>query len=730
MKIPVFRQLESIDCGPTCIRIISAYYGKNYSLKYIKELCSITRSGVSILDIIDCCQKIGLYALSAKVTYQEISDMPLPAIVYWRQEHFVVIYKISVKKGHKYFHLIDPAFGKIKINDKEFKTSFIGTKTYGLAILIEPLADFLSTNIEPHLKSPYKGLIILLKETIIQYKKSFIGALILMLLAMIGDWAIPIIFQKTVDDGIMSKDIKLIWILLLSQAAFFGGYIISSCFTEVILTKLGFKIGIDYIAKYLMKLIRLPMSFFDTRLNTDFIQHLEDQSRIKNFLTNTLSSSVFTILTLLSFSVILAYYNYKIFLIFFLFSLLSILWMSIFMKKRKILDYSFFSIHSEYKNNIYELVNGMTEIKINNAEYIRIKEWRKIQDNTNIVELKSLYLNYYISFGMQFLGRFKDIIIVGLCAFLVIKDQMSLGVMMSVNYIMGRLTSPLNEILNFVRSYQDVRISFNRLNEVYDRPSEEQYNSPSLPNLILQGLNLKNVYFKYEGGNNPYVLEDICLFIPKGKITAIVGKSGSGKTTLLKLLLSFYYPQKGEIYLDHFKMSELNMIEWRKRCGVVMQDGYIFSGSIAENIAMADEHINWDKLMMAAQCSCLDEFVERLPMKYYTKIGKKGLELSGGQKQRIFIARAIYKNPDFIFFDEATSFLDADNERKIMINLKEFYKHKTVVIIAHRLSTVKDADNIVYLDKGRIIEQGNHRQLSELKGKYFTLVKNQLEMGK
>lgn len=614
------------------------------------------------------------------------------------------------------------------LSESEFLRPWIGENQTGIAIPIEPSPEFYSIDSDKSEGSISK-ISRLIQSIYDENKVKFLFVSILSLIGMATNWAIPVLFQQMIDLGIGGKDLNLLILILVAQLAFFIGNTLSSTFVNVILTNLGFKTSVHLLSSYIVKLIRLPIAFFDTKLNTDLIQRMDDQQRLQEFLINHLFNFFFSILNLVVFSFILLYYNLQVFLIFVFFALASILWTKFFLTKRKILDYSRFSILSESKNNIYELVTGMSEVKINSAQNTKVSAWKKNQLKINEIGLKSLYLSYYMSTGSSFLSRLKDVLIIGFCASLVIKSEMTLGVLLGINYVLGQLTTPLNQLIEFIRNAQDAKLSYERLNEIQEKEEEDGSLIKLSFSRIQDAFRFSDASFKYEVSFSPYVLNNINIEIRGGKVTAIVGASGSGKTTLLKLLLAFYYPQKGKIYLNNIEMSALNADEWRKRCGVVMQDGYIFSGTVAENIAIADQQPNMENLQKAPQIACIDEFINRLPMKYNTKIGKSGIDLSGGQKQRILIARAVYRNPEFIFFDEATSSLDANNEMEIMQNLKDFYKGKTVVIIAHRLSTVKDADNIIVLDKGCVAEQGTHAELAALKGKYYRLVKNQLELG-
>lgn len=567
----------------------------------------------------------------------------------------------------------------------------------------------------------------ILQETVGKHKRGFLTVLLLSVLGMVFNWIFPLVFQQIIDKGINGKDFNRVLLLASCQFVLFFSYAISSSLSNILLSKIGFRIGISFLSNYLEKLIRLPICFFDVKATSDLIQLVDDQDNLKSFFTYEAINVLFVATNFIAFSTILVYYDYKVFLIFLFFTALCIGWFSFFAKKRKTIDYLKFAVSSEGKSSIYELMTGMREIKINSAQRSKIDKVKEAQEKINFYQLKDLYMNFYSTIGISSVNKAKDIVVVVFCSYFVIKEEMTIGVLMTITYLLGQLSDPVNRIMSISRSFLQAKYSLDRLSEIQKTPDENSEKKTDPP-AISKGITLSNVSFKYPGTYNPYVLKELNLMIPKGKVSAVVGTSGSGKTTLLKLLLSFYYPQKGDLYLDDRKMDSIESDKWRKLCGVVMQDGYIFSGSIAENIAIADTLPDVEKLKIASKIACIDDFIETLPMKYNTKIGNRGIDLSGGQKQRLLIARAVYKNPEFIFFDEATSFLDTKNEYMIMHNLKDFYKEKTVVIVAHRLSTVKDADNILVLDKGRLVEQGTHKELSAQKGHYYKLIKNQLEL--
>ncbi|PSL47981.1 ATP-binding cassette subfamily B protein [Chitinophaga niastensis] len=730
MKFPFYHQLESIDCGPSCLRMVAAYYKKHISLQELKTYCQATRVGITLQDIVAGATRAGFHSFPVKITMAELLKIPLPAILFWRQEHYVVLYKIHQQRnGKKIFHIADPGYGKIQLGEEIFLKDWQGDEEKGVALILQPGNEFANKKEEvSRLKSSYGEAVTAFGRILNKYRWNFSIACILFALAMVTNWAAPLLFQRMIDQGVMLKNMHIVWLIILSQLILFIGNCIFDSLSSVVLVKLNFNISIGYLSQFLQKLIRLPVSFFDTRLNTDLIQRIDDQERIQSFLTYRLIQFIFAIFNLLAFSAILIYFNRTIFGVFLLCTLTAVIWIVLFLGKRKILDYSRFSLLSENKNNVYELIMGMPEIKINNAQTAKIHQWKHIQLKINKIILQALYLNYYQLIGVNFINKLRDIIITGICAWMVINNQMTIGIMMSISFVIGQLSGPVMQIIECIRSIQDAKLSHERIDEI-QKKEDENNASKIIPAVTHYGIKLNNISFKYDGSFNPYIISNLSLFVPKGKITAIVGSSGSGKTTLMKLMLAFYNPQQGDILVDKVKLSDINTDEWRKKCGVVMQDGWIYSGTIANNIAIADENPDMKKLELAAEIACIKDFIHHLPLKYNTKIGKSGIELSGGQKQRILIARAVYKDPELMFFDEATSSLDAKNEKEIMDNLNAFFRNRTVVIIAHRLSTVKHADQIIVLEKGKIIETGDHESLAIQKGFYYELVKNQLELG-
>lgn len=728
MRVPLYHQLESSDCGPACIKMISAYYGKIYHMKTLKSLCNQTRIGTSIRDIVECCKSIGLDAVCVNVDMTDAKRMPLPSILYLKHGHFVVLERIHNGKKGSTYTLLDPSYGKVCLSEGELEEKWL-VANKGVAVVMSPTQDFLKINPECEKEKKHPGMITIIVDAMRKYNKNFLWIFLLTFVVLATSWAMPLLLGRTIDDGIMQKDIHVVWLLLLGQFAFFIGYMISDNITDLITAKTSIKINVDFVSRYLKKVIRLPMSFFDSTFRSDLIKRLDDQERLNNFITDNIISMFFIVLNIVVFSAMLLVQNSRIFLLFLLFSIVSIVYNLFFLRKRKHIDYSMFTADSERRNVIYEMIMGMTEIKVNNAQETRIAEWKRKEDRINKLRLESIYLNYYMSNGSNFIDRLKDIVLTGMCAFYVIQEQITLGGMMMISYVLGQLSGPVGELIKFSRIVQDANLSNKRLSDIYEKPDENHQCSVSMEaRCFSKGIRFEDVCFRYDV-HGKYVLKHINLMVPLGKTTAIVGTSGSGKTTILKLLLGFYYPTKGQIYIDGENICDLNLDSWRARCGVVMQDGFIFSGSVAENIALSDQKPTIEKLKYAAEIARISERIEALPMGYNTQLGETGLDLSGGEKQRIHIARAIYRNPDFLILDEATSSLDANNEREIIDNMELFCKNKTVIIVAHRLSTVKNADHIIVLDKGEIVEQGTHDILTAQKGYYYQLVKNQLELG-
>ncbi|BAP32677.1 mtultidrug ABC transporter permease/ATPase [Chryseobacterium sp. StRB126] len=729
-------QHDQMDCGPACLSMIASHYGRDISLQYIRDKSFLTREGVSLLGLHEAATELGFEAMGVQLQVEDLETLPLPCIIHWNQNHFVVLREI--KKGifskKKRYKIVDPGHGFISFNEDKFTKSWLTDSESGIALLLEPEEKFYKNtnqNTQDHIS--YKEL----ASYLLPYKKQLLLLFFLLILGASTTLIFPILTQKLIDNGVNKKNINLIGIILLAQLAFFSGNVIFEIIRNWITLKIGTKISIQIISDFLKRLLHLPIKFFDTRLLGDFSQRIQDHERIEQFLT---SQSILTLFSLITFSVffgVLCYYDYRIMLVYIALTAISVVWSLFWLKKREIIDYFKFHQRGENQEAIYEIINGVSEMKLNKYEDLKRKEWENIQQKLFKTNLRILKINQIQLSGFEILNQSKNILVTFLAAYLVVIDSMSLGTLLSISYIIGQMNSPVNQLVNFFRSLQEAKLSLTRLNEVQNHPQEEQtelqplliHHSVFTANGTPYGIHFDKVSFQYEGPKSPFVLENIDLFIPQGKITAIVGASGSGKTTLMKLLLKFYDPTAGKIFYNDQDVQHLSPKSIRENSGTVMQDGYIFSDTIERNIATGDEIIDDHRMQHAIHIANIKSFIDGLPLGLRTKIGAAGNGISGGQKQRILIARAVYKNPHYIFFDEATSALDADNERIIHNNLQSFFMGKTVVIIAHRLSTVKNADQIIVLKDGHIVEQGNHKQLVDTQKEYYNLVKNQLELG-
>ncbi|WP_300434149.1 peptidase domain-containing ABC transporter [Christiangramia sp.] len=727
-NFPFYKQPDAKDCGPTCLKIVAKYYGKTISLPELRRLSETTREGSSLLSLSDTSEKIGFRTLGVKLSTSTLNEATLPCILHWNNDHFVVLYKI--KKGT--YYISDPSYGLISYSEQEFIDTWIGKNantedSEGIALLLEPTPKF--ENYKTDKEDIDYGFGFLF-QYVFRYKK-FITQLIIGLLAgSLLQVVVPFLTQSVVDVGIKNQDIDFVYLILFAQIALFIGRSAIEVIRSWILLHLSTRINISLISDFFIKLMNLPIAFFDTKMTGDIMQRINDHKRIESILTTSSLTVLFSTMNFLVFSIVLAYYSWLIFFIFLLGSILYFVWILLFLKKRRELDYKRFSQVSAEQSKVIELINGMQEIKLHNAEKQMRWNWEHVQARLFNISIKNLALEQYQSVGSSLINELKNIIITILSAKLVIDGNITLGMMLAISYIVGQLNSPIQQFITFVRQLQDARISLERLGEIHNKEDEDPIDAKKIGKLdITKNIKLEDVSFRYIG-NKDLVIKNLNLEIPAKKITAIVGASGSGKTTLMKLLLNFYKPNEGKILIGNTDLEIVSNKVWRKHCGVVMQEGYIFNNTIAHNIAVGEDYINYERLEHATKVANITSYIESLPLRYNTKIGLEGTGLSTGQKQRLLIARAVYKNPNFLFFDEATSALDANNERTIMENLNRFFENKTVIIIAHRLSTVKNADQIVVLDDGKIIENGTHKELTALRGNYFKLVKNQLELGK
>ena len=720
-RFKCYRQLESSDCGLTCIRMISRHYGLNIPLRRLKEMTDMTRLGMSVRDIMATLGLLRMEAFTVKITPEFCLDMPLPAILHWNQNHFVVLYKVDKKK--KRFHIADPARGKIIYDEEDFNFYWLASgEGKGIAVVTEPTKSFKDQHFSK--ENVIRRFFCYLYQFFRLHKLSFAITLLFTLLIMGADFIVPLLLQRTVDEGIHTKDIGLVWLLLLGQLCVAAGGLVASGVTDILLVKTGLKIHLGMVSVFLKKLARFPLSFFDRNVSADFVQKIHDHHRIKDFLLEFPSSILMIILSLIVFSILLCHYSSVIFLFFLAMSILELGWNALFLNRRKSLDYTSFNLTSISNNKAYELANGMADLKVNNAEDSHIAKWNEIQESLNRTSLKSSWLGKIQGSGHNILSRVKDLSITGIAAGMVISGDLTLGMLMTLGYITGRLSQPISTLGTSFATLQGALLSYQRIEEVIQDKGEWRGDKKFKKGEI----ELKGVWFKYAGTHSPYVLQDIDLLIERGKVTAFVGESGCGKSTLIKLILGFYIPPKGELFLSGHDIRDLDNADWLSHCGVVMQDTKIFSGTILENIALSCEKPDVEKTMEVLEAVGMKSFIETLPMGVHTKIGVAGIEVSGGQKQRLMIARALYKNPDILIMDEATSSLDANNERMIVSNLNKYGDGKTMIIAAHRLSTVQNADKIVFIKDGRIAEVGTHDELVDLNGEYWNLVKNQLSL--
>ena len=725
-NFPFYRQLDYRDCGPTCLRMIAKHYGKTFSREFLRDKAGITRVGVTMAGISDAAEAIEMRTLGMRIAMESlINEVPTPCIVPWRQKHFVVVYKTTKDK----VFVADPAQGLLTYTHQQFLEAWTNTadKT-GFVLVLEPNATFY-TQKEDTIKNKGFGFLF---PYLRPYKKLVNQLLIGLLVGTTIQFTMPFLVQSVVDVGVSTQNIPFIYLILISQLVLFASQTAVSIFREWLLLHITGRFNIKMVSDFLHKMLKLPVNFFDTRNTGEHLQRIQDHSRVQNFVSSSSFNMLYSIILFVVFNFVLAYYNFKIFVVFLIGAIIYVSWTLFFLKKRAELDFKRFDEQSQSQTSLIQIINGVREIKVNNSHRKNRWKWEQVQISLFKTSMSSLKLAQYQSIGSTFINELKNIIITFLSATAVVNGEITLGMMLSVQYIVGQLNAPLGNFINFIQLWQDAKISLERLWQVHSKEDEDDAKLQKIKELpTKKDIVINDLSFRYGSKSSALVLKNLNFTIPEGKTTAIVGASGSGKTTLIKLLLKFYEPTSGAIQIDSVDLQNINNDFWRLNCGAVLQETFMFNDTIAGNISESEQNeiIDRERLKTAVYISNIEDFIEKLPNKLNTELGTSGIRLSGGQEQRLMIARAVYKNPEYVFFDYSISSLDANNEKVIMEKLNTFLNGRTSVVVAHRLSTVRNADKIIVLENGEVVEQGNHNDLTALQGKYYELVKNQLELG-
>lgn len=762
MSFPYYQQFDDVDCGPTCLRMIAKHYGRSYSLQSLREKSQINRDGVSLVGIAEAAEAIGFRTMGAKMSFELlVKEAPLPCIVHWDNKHFIVVYdvkgfRLPGEKGRlaKFIHrhdedwdsgyergnigksrlegtiyVADPNKMLLSYDAEEFKAHWLTKsdegKSEGVVLLLEPTPAFYNLEDEHEDHIGVSRLTVYLR----QYGRLTTQIIVGLVVTSIIQLTTPFLTQSLVDVGISTHSMSFVYLIITALALLILAKQAIEYIRSWILLHISTRLNLSILSDFLIKLMRLPLSFFDTKKVGDIFRRVDDNRRIEDFLTGQSLSVLFSVVDLFLLGIVLLWYNTTIFIIFAAGALLHVGWVTLFLKRRRVIDFKRFDLDAKKHNGLLELISGIPDIKLAGAQRSLRWAWERLQARLFHLQIRSLALGQYQHAGGFVILRGVNLLILFVSIKAVMDNQITLGVMLAIQFIVGQLNGPVEQVIQFAHELQDAHISLERFNEIHTLADEEDtaHATAKVPDEN-QDISFRNVNFYYPGMSDRPVLQNFNLDIPKYKTTAIVGASGSGKTTLVKLMLRFYKPVAGEIMIGKSSLKDISFSSWRSQCGVVMQEGFIFSQTIAQNIALGEDHIDFERLRHAMEVASISDFVDELPLGINTKVGAEGNGLSQGQKQRLLIARAVYKRPQYLFFDEATNALDANNEMAVMEALNKFFDGRTVIIVAHRLSTVKNADNIVVLEKGRIVEQGNHTGLVTKRGAYWELVKNQLEL--